>query len=197
MNKRVIGVFVGSLRRDSFSRKVARSLSDILVAMADAFEVKPIELSGLCLFDQDFDDDGRTPVAWSEFRREVKSLDGVVFVTPEYNRSMPALLKNALDIGSRPPGQNVWNDKPGAIIGVSPGRLGALASVQALKQPASFVGIHLMPQPEAYVSNAASLFDATGRLTDEATRRLLQNFAAAFTAWVERFKTRDEAFDRS
>lgn len=184
MKKKTLGILVGSLRKESFSRKVALTLSEILT---DSFDVKPIDLSGLCIFNQDFDDEDRTPQTWIEFRREVKSLDSVVFVTPEYNRCLPALLKNALDIGSRPPGQNVWNDKPGAIVGVSPGRLGALASVQAFKQPASYVGIHLMPLPEAYISNAASLFDEHGVLTDDATRKVLQHFASAFTQWVGRF----------
>lgn len=184
-NRRSVGIIAGSLRRDSFSRKVAENLADMLAPFLD---VTPIDLRGLAMFNQDFDDEGLPPAAWSDFRRAVACLDSAVFVTPEYNRSMPALLKNALDIASRPPGQNAWDGKPGAIVGVSPGRLGALAAVQAFKQPASFLGLILMPQPEAYISQAADLFDARGQLQDEAARQVLQNFASAFVRWVERWR---------
>lgn len=184
-SKKSIGIIAGSLRRESFSRKVAASLADML---APSFDVKSIELGGLPIFNQDLDDEGRPPTAWRDFRREVAALDGVVFVTPEYNRSMPALLKNALDIASRPPGQNAWDGKPGAIVGVSPGRLGALAAVQSFKQPASFLGLILMPTPEAYLSQAADLFDARGRLSDASARQVLQSFSSAFIRWVERWR---------
>jgi chromate reductase len=184
MKKRKIGVFAGSLRKDSFNKKIARHISALL---ADRFEVKMMELGELCIFNQDYDDEGRTPKEWIDFRNEVKNLDAVLFVTPEYNRSMPALLKNALDIASRPHGQNCWAGKPAAIAGVSIGKVGAACGVQALKQPLSFLGMYIMPQPEVYIPEVQSLLDAQGNINNERTKGFLQTFADAFAAWVERY----------
>jgi chromate reductase len=184
MEKKTIGVLVGSLRKDSFCKKTARNVSELL---SRQFEVKCIELGKLCMFNEDFDNEDRVPPEWAEFRKEIKKLDGVLFVCPEYNRSMPALLKNALDIGSRPYGQNLWNDKPGAIIGVTIGKLGALSACQVLKQTASFLGIHVMAGPEVYLSGAAALFGDKGELKDDSTKTLIKDFTESFGKWVERF----------
>ncbi len=178
-----VGILVGSLRREAFTRKVAASLTEML---APSLSMRPIELSALDMFNQDFDAMGQTPASWTRFRQEVAAVDGVVFVTPEYNRSLPALLKNALDIGSWPFGHNRWAGKPGAIVGVSPGRFGAIAAAQALRQPASFLGIDLMPQPEAYLSVSEGDFDARGVLVGESSRKALEQFARAFVQWMAR-----------
>ncbi len=178
-----VGILAGSLRREAFSRRVAASLAEML---APSLAVRPFDLAALDMFNQDFDEMGQTPASWTRFRQEVSAVDGVVFVTPEYNRSLPALLKNALDIASWPFGHNRWEGKPGAIVGVSPGRFGALAAAQALRQPASFLGIDLMPKPEAYLSVAEGDFDARGALVGEAARKALGQFAAAFTQWMAR-----------
>ena len=178
-----IGVVAGSARKDSYSRKIAAA---VCARMPGTFEMKMMDIGRLPMYNQDYDDEGRTPAEWSGFREAVKSLDGVLVVTPEYNRSFPPLLKNALDIASRPYGQNAWNGKPGAVISVSPGKMGAFGANHHLRQVTAFLNIHLMQQPEAYIGEAASLFDEHGALTDEGTGKFLADYAAAFAAWVEK-----------
>jgi chromate reductase len=185
MEKIKIGVFTGSLRKESFCRKTAQAIGGMV---GGPFEMRPMEIGNLAMFNQDYDDEGRTPPEWRRFREEVKDLEGFLFVTPEYNRSFPPVLKNALDIASRPYGQNVWSGKPGAVISVSPGKLGGFGANQHLRQTMGFLNIILMQQPEAYIGDAASLFDERGELTNQGTRDFLQKFADAFTAWVQRFR---------
>jgi chromate reductase, NAD(P)H dehydrogenase (quinone) len=176
-----IAVFVGSLRKESFNRKMAK----LLITLApESLTLEIIEIGGLPLYNQDFDDEGKPPAAWSEFRKRVKSFDGVLFVTPEYNRSVPGVLKNALDVGSRPYGQSVWEGKPGAVISVSPGAIGGFGANHHLRQSLVFLNVPAMQQPEAYIGGAAKLFDANGNLTNETTRELLIKFMSAFAAWV-------------
>jgi chromate reductase len=140
------------------------------------------------MYNQDYDDEGHPPAEWTRFRKEVKALDGCLFVTPEYNRSFPPVLKNALDIASRPYGQNLWSGKPGAVIGVSPGKLGAFGAGNQLRQTMAFLNIFLMQQPEAYIGEAASLFDEQGKLTNQGTADFLRQYADAFAAWALRFR---------
>jgi len=116
----------------------------------------------------------------------VKSFDGVLFVTPEYNRSVPAVLKNALDVGSRPFGQSVWGGKPGAVISVSPGAIGGFGANHHLRQSFVFLDIPVMQQPEAYIGGAAQLFDAEGKIINEGTREFLVKFMNSFAVWVEK-----------
>ncbi|MDR0894751.1 MAG: NAD(P)H-dependent oxidoreductase [Prevotellaceae bacterium] len=182
MKKKTIGVFVGSLRKDACSKKTANYIAGQL---SQKYDVTFVELGNLCIFNQDFDDEGTTPTAWTAFREQVKNLDALLFVTPEYNRSIPGVLKNALDIASRPYGQNVWDGKPGAVVGVSPGSLGGALAVSAIKVPLSFLNVRLMMQPEVYVSNAYQLFDEQGNLTNESTAKFLNGFVSAFDAWIE------------
>ena len=184
MKKRTIGIFVGSLRKDSFSKRIALHLSELL---SEQFDVKFPDMSALVMYNQDLDTEEATPQAWSDFRREVKSLDGVLFVTPEYNRSIPPVLKNALDIASRPYGKNSWHDKPGAIVSVSSGQLGGFGANHHLRQTTAFLNIYMMGQPEAYIGNVASATDSTG-VTDEGLKKFLLAFATAFTEWVNRFR---------
>ena len=115
-----IGIFVGSLRKDSFNKLVAKTMADLFPA---DFEPVFINIGDLELYNQDLDDEGTPTEAWTTFREEVKQVDGVMFVTPEYNRSVPAVLKNALDVGSRPYGESVWDKKPGLVVSVSPGAI--------------------------------------------------------------------------
>jgi chromate reductase len=178
-----IAVFVGSLRKESFNRKMAKALAALA---PESLNLEIIEIGGLPLYDQDLDDEGRPPSTWTEFRERVKSFDGFLFVTPEYNRSVPGLLKNAIDVGSRPYGQSVWGGKPGAVISVSPGAIGGFGANHHLRQSLVFLDIPAMQQPEAYIGGAAQLFDANGNITNEATRGFLKNFMDAFTAWVEK-----------
>ncbi|MDR1004647.1 MAG: NAD(P)H-dependent oxidoreductase [Prevotellaceae bacterium] len=182
MKKKTIGILVGSLRKDAYSKLAANHIAGLF---NNQYEVIFIELGNLQMFNQDYDDEGTTPAEWTAFREQVKSLDAVLFVTPEYNRSMPAVLKNALDIASRPYGHNVWNGKPGAVIGVSPGHIGGALAVSAVRVPLAFLNVRLMMQPEVYLSNVHQLFDGQGKLTDESTVKFLDKFAAAFRIWIE------------
>ncbi len=180
---RRIAVFVGSLRKESFNRKMAGALPELA---PPSLQLEIVEIGGLPFYNQDFDDEKNPPAAWIEFRNRVRSFDGFLFVSPEYNRSVTAVLKNAVDVGSRPYGESVWGGKPGAIISVSPGAMGGFGANHHLRQSFVFLDILPMQQPEAYIANAARLFDADGRLTDESTRKYIAKFLAAFTAWVER-----------
>jgi chromate reductase len=179
MSEKKIAIFVGSLRKESFNRKIAKVLMNLA---PDSLKLEIIEIGGLPLYNQDFDDN--PPAAYSQFRERLKSFDGVLFVTPEYNRSVPAVLKNAIDVGSRPYGKNMWNAKPGAVVSVSVGAIGGFGANHHLRQSLVFLNVPTMPQPEAYIGNAASLFDESGKLVNDSTREHLAKFMQAFAAWV-------------
>lgn len=181
-NKR-IAVFVGSLRKESYTRKIAKAL---MSEMPGNFTAKEVDIGDLAIYNQDFDDEGNIPSSWSVFREKVKGFDAVLFVTPEYNRSVPAVLKNALDVGSRPYGKSVWDGKPGAVVSVSPGGLSAFGANHHLRQSLVFLNVPTMQQPEAYIGNAASLFDANGTLVNEDTRKFLHKIMSSFAAWINR-----------
>ncbi|MFV0467815.1 MAG: NADPH-dependent FMN reductase [Dysgonomonas sp.] len=181
MSKKVIGILVGSLRRDSFSKKIANFI--IGLAPAD-FELKIIELGDLPIYNQDYDDDGNVPQSYTRFREELKSLDGFLFITPEYNRSVPAVLKNALDVGSRPYGQSVWDGKPGGIVSVSPGQLSAFGANHHLRQSMVFLNVLMLQQPEAYIGNVAAILDEKGDVVAERSIEFLKNYVAAYVKWV-------------
>jgi len=176
-----IAVFVGSLRKESFNRKMAKAL---ITLAPESLKLEIVEIGGLPLYNQDYDDEGKPLPAWVEFRERVKSYDGVLLVTPEYNRSVPGVLKNAIDVGSRPYGQSVWAGKPGAVISVSPGTIGGFGANHHLRQSLVFLDVPAMQQPEAYIGGAAKLFDANGQITNETTRDFLVKFLDAFAAWV-------------
>jgi chromate reductase, NAD(P)H dehydrogenase (quinone) len=176
-----IAVFAGSLRRESFNRKMAKALMS-LAPESLIFEI--IEIGELPLYNQDYDDGGNPLPEWVVFRKRVKTFDGLLFVTPEYNRSVPGVLKNALDVGSRPFGQSIWGGKPGAVVSVSPGAMGGFGANHHLRQSLVFLDVPAMQQPEAYIGNAAQLFDANGNIANEATRQFLIKFMEAFAAWV-------------
>jgi len=135
-----------------------------------------------CRLHQDGNDD--PPAAWTAFRRRVRAADAVLFVTPEYNRSVPAPLKNALDVASRPYGQSAWEGKPGAIVSASPGAIGGFGANHHLRQSLVFLNVPAMQQPEAYIGGADKLFDAGGKLADDGTRKFLQGFMHAFAEWI-------------
>lgn len=184
MNDKTIGVFVGSMRRASYSKQIARCLADM---MPEGWNVRFIRIDDLPLFNQDFEEDGTTPQAYTRYREEVKALDAFLFVTPEYNRSVPAVLKNALDVGSRPYGQNCFDGKPAAIVSVSPGRTGGFGANHHLRQVMVFLNIYVMQQPEAYVGGVDAMLAEDGTLKDAKSRDYLQNIAGAFADWVRRF----------
>jgi chromate reductase len=182
MGQKKIAVLVGSLRKESFNRKMAKALIKL---SPDSLNLEIIEIGGLPLYNQDLDDTGNPPAGWTEFRERLKKFDGVLFVTPEYNRSVPGVLKNAIDVGSRPYGKSVWDGKPGAVMSVSPGAIGGFGSNHHLRQSLVFLNVPAMQQPEAYVGHAADLFDESGNLSNEATREFAAKFMNAFAAWVE------------
>ncbi len=176
-----VAVIVGSLRKDSFNRKMAENLIGLA---PKSLTLTIVEISGLSLYNQDLEDN--PPAGWVEFRNQIRAFDGVLFVTPEYNRSIPGVLKNAIDIGSRPPAQNIWDGKPGAIVSVTPGSLGALAANQHLRLSLSAVNIPVMPKPEAYIGGADKLFDKEDNIIPESTREHMKKFMLAFAEWINR-----------
>ena len=176
-----VAVIVGSLRKESINRRVALALADLA---PNGVRLEIIEIGQLPLFDPDLDDEGRAPEAWIAFRDRIKTCDAVLFVTPEYNRSVPGVLKNAIDVGSRPYGKSVWNNKPAAVVSVSPGAIGGFGANHHLRQSLVFLNMPILQQPEAYVGNAGNLFGEDGGLAQDATREFLKTFMAAFASWI-------------
>jgi len=179
MASRKIAVIIGSLRKDSFNRKIAKT---IMLLAPPTLELEIVEIGQLPIYNQD--DDPAPPPVYTEFRERIKQYDGVLFCTPEYNRSMPAVLKNAIDVGSRPYGQSAWNGKPCAIVSVSPSAMGAFGANHHLRQCLVFLNMPAM-QHEAYIGGIGDQFDGD-KLTSERTRGFLQTFVDTFAAWVER-----------
>ncbi|WP_028323348.1 NADPH-dependent FMN reductase [Desulfatirhabdium butyrativorans] len=180
MHPKRIAVIVGSLRKESFNRKMARVLSDLA---PESLSLEIVEIGDLPLYNEDFD--ANPPAEWVRFRESIRKFDGVLFVTPEYNRSVPGVLKNAIDVGSRPYGQSVWAGKPGAVMSVSISAIGGFGANHHLRQSLVFLNVPAMHQPEAYIGNAASLFDEKGNLINDSTRDFVQKYIRAFAAWVE------------
>ncbi len=182
MTNRRVAVIVGSLRRESLNRKLANAA----MALAPAsLQCDSVAIGQLPLYNQDLEDGGTPPPEWTAFRERIRAADAVLFVTPEYNRSLPGGLKNAIDVGSRPYGKNAFEGKPGAIISGSPGSMGAFGANHHLRQSLVFLNVPAMQQPEAYIGHAGELFDAQGQLTNDRTRALLTQFMAAFAAWID------------
>jgi chromate reductase len=179
MATKKIAIFIGSLRKASFNRKMANAV----IALAPAsLKMDIVEIGELPLYNED--EDANPPAAWTSFRKTVAGYDGVLFFTPEYNRSVPAALKNAIDVGSRPYGQSVWSGKPGAIISVSPGAIGGFGANHHLRQSMVFLDVPCMQQPEAYIGGAGTLFDDQGKLTNDKTREFLTKFVESYERWV-------------
>jgi chromate reductase, NAD(P)H dehydrogenase (quinone) len=175
---RNVAVVVGSLRKDSVSRKLAKAFA----AVNPGLKFNIVEIADLPHFDQDLESD--PPTQWVRFRNEIAAADAVLFVTPEFNRSVPGALKNAIDVGSRPYGSSVWNAKPGAVISLSPGAIGGFGANHHLRQSLVFLNVPLLSQ-EAYIGNAFALFDDTGELINEGTTEFLKSYGVQFAAWIE------------
>lgn len=182
MTQKKIGVLVGSARRESINQKMADAFIPLL---AKKFDVQQLKISHLPIFCQDYDDDGKQPQSWVEFRAAVGEKDAFLFFTPEYNRSVPPLLKNALDIASRPYGQNKWSGKPGAIISVSNGAIGGFGANHHLRQSMSFLNVFMMQQPETYLT-ATKCLDEQGKPLPD-FEGFLNTIVQSFTEWVEHF----------
>jgi chromate reductase len=181
MPARNVAVLVGSLRKDSINRKVANALMELAPA---SLKLATVEIGDLPLFNQDRE---ATPYPeWTAFRDRIRAVDALLFCTPEYNRSVPAGLKNAIDVGSRPYGQSVWSGKPGAIVSAAPGSIGGFGANHHLRQSMVFLNVPMMQQPEAYIGGADKLFDGEGKLTVQSTRDFLTKFLTSFVEWIER-----------
>src|SRR3954471_3713694 len=179
-----IGVLVGSLRKESFSKKIA---TNVAALFPEGYETEFIEIEDLPFYNQDYDNENNVQEEYANFRNRIKEIDAVLFVTPEYNRSVPAVLSNALDIGSRPYGASVWNGKPAAIISQSPGNLGGFGANHHLRQSLVCLNMPVVQQPEAYISNAAALLDESGKISNEGTVQFLQSFVDAFIDLIEKY----------
>lgn len=177
-----VAVVVGSLRKDSVNRKAALALAKLAPKSID---LQIVEIGNLPHYDEDVEAAG-APETWSKFREQVRSSDAVLFVTPEYNRSVPGALKNAIDVGSRPYGSSAWSGKPAAIMSLSPGAVGGFGANHHLRQSLVFLDMPILQQPEAYIGGAFSLFDEAGELTSESTKDFFATFIAAFATWIER-----------
>ena len=174
-----VAVIVGSLRKASINRQIAHALVELAPAQ---LKLKIVEIGHLPHYNQDTDEN--SPPVFTEFRGRIKAADAVLIVTPEYNRSVPGVLKNALDIGSRPYGQSAWNGKPGAVVSASIGPLGGFGANHHLRQSLVCLNVPTMAQPEAYLGGADKFFDPSGELTDDRTRKSLTQFIQAYAAWV-------------
>ena len=183
-NTRDIAVLVGSLRRDSVNRRVALALAGLA---PEELKLDLIELGTLPFYNQDFDADAaRTPASYDAFRARIGRADGVIFVTPEYNRSFPAVLKNAIDVGTRPYGKSVWTGKPAGVVSASMGALGGFGANQLLRQQLANVNMVVLQQPEIYLGGADKLFDSDGNVAVLSTQELLRSYVETFAAWARR-----------
>lgn len=178
-----IAVIVGSLRKESWNRKLANALIKLA---PNNLSLEIIDIANLPLYNQDPDDEGHPHSQWTDFREKMKNVEGVLFVTPEYNRSIPAPMKNAIDVGSRPYGKSIWGGKPCAVISASPGAMGGFGANQHLRQTFVFLDLFCMQQPEAYIAQIDKFFDENSNLKED-KKEFLQKFMDAFANWVHRF----------
>lgn len=182
-----VGLVIGSLRRDSVSRRLAQALQPLAPA---GIAFRELEIGALPLYNADLEE--ARPEPWARLREAVQGSDALLFVIPEYNRSVPGGVKNAIDVASKPAGQNCWAGKPACVISQSTGPLGGLAGSFALKQALAGVGAATMPHPEVYLGRVATLFDGEGRLVPD-TQDFLRGVLASFETWIHRFPTRARA----
>jgi chromate reductase len=178
---RDIAVLVGSLRKESLNRKTAKTLIEIAPRRLG---LEIVEIGALPLYNEDLEHD--PPREWAALRERIGRADGVLFVTPEYNRGVPGVLKNAIDVVSRPYGKNRFDGKPGGVVSVSPGAIGGFGANHHLRQSLVFLNVPVLQQPEAYIGGAGKMFDESGKLTNDTTREFLGKFLEAYAAWVEK-----------
>lgn len=180
-----VGILVGSLRKNSFSKKLA---ANVAALFPEGYQTQVVEIGNLPLYNQDYDAENTTPAEYVTFRNTIKGLDAVLFVTPEYNRSVPAAVKNALDVGSRPSGSNVWSGKPAAVISNSPGNLGGFGANNHLRQFLASLNMPIIQHPEAYIGHIAELLGEDGKIHDEGATKLLQSVVDAFTDLIKKYQ---------
>ena len=174
-----VAILVGSLRAASLTRKLAQ----MLIALApDDLACEIVEIGDLPIYNEDLE--AQAPPAWTRFRNAIRAADGILLATPEYNRSIPSCLKNAIDVGSRPYGENVFDGRACAVISQTPGAMGGFRANHAVRQSLVYLNVPVMQQPEAYIANTAALFDKDGAVTRQDTRAFLAEFMKAYSAWV-------------
>jgi chromate reductase len=176
-----IAALVGSLRGESFTRRLVLAMIKIAPA---GMRIEIVGIGELPLYNQD--SEASAPDVWTAFRDRLRRADGILFATPEYNRSVPGALKNAIDVGSRPYGKSVWSKKPAAVVSASPGAIGGFGANHHLRQSLVFLDMPTLQQPEAYIGRVDKLVDANGDITDNGTRDFVAQFLAAFESWVRR-----------
>jgi len=174
-----VAVIVGSLRADSYSSRLAQALISVAPA---SLTFRSVGIATLPLYNQDLDEN--PPAPYTEFRNAISRAAAVLFVTPEYNRSVPGGLKNAIDVGSRPYGRNAFDAKPAAVVSQTPGAMGGFGANHAIRQSLVFLNMPTMQQPEAYFGHSDKLFGPGGTIANEGTRAFLTKFMQAFADWV-------------
>lgn len=177
-----IAVLVGSLRKESFNRKIANEL--IRLASYN-LKMEIIEIGNLPFYNEDLE--GNPPKEWTNFRETIKNSDGILFVSPEYNRTIPGVLKNAIDVASRPSGKSVWKGKPAGVVTASQSGIGGFGSNHNIRQAIVSLDVPMMQQPEAYIGKVQDLFLEDGKTTIEKTEKFLEDYMIAFEKWVNRF----------
>lgn len=178
-NTKNIAVLVGSLRKESINRRLAKALAALAPS---SLALNVIEIGQLPFYNED--SEAEAPQAWRDFRDQIRGADGVLLVSPEYNRSIPAVLKNAIDVGSRPYGKSVWDGKPTAVVTASPSPIGGFGANHHLRQTLVFLNMPALQMPEAYIGRADTLFDEQGGIKEASTREFLIKFLKAFDGWV-------------
>ncbi len=182
MNQIKVAVLVGSLRMDSFNRRLARAVEKLA---PPEFAFRHIQINDLPLYSQDFD--AAYPAAAARLKKDIESVDALLFVTPEYNRSIPGVLKNAIDIASRPWGTNSFAGKPGAVIGTSIGATGTSLAQQHLRNILAYLDVPTLAQPEVFIHFRDELIADDGTIGNDGSRKFLQGFVDNYAAWVRRF----------
>jgi chromate reductase len=180
MSQYQIAVIVGSLRQESFNRKLANAIAKL--ASPD-FSFKQAQINDLPLYNQD--NDASPAESVKRLKSDIAAAQGLLFVTPEYNRSIPGVLKNAIDHGSRPYGQNAWAGKPAGVLGVSPGATGTAMAQQHLRNVLAHLDVPTLGQPEGFIQAKEGLFDAEGNI-GEGSKKFLQNWMDKYMAWVKK-----------
>ena len=178
-----VAVVVGSIRKDAFSLRTAKALAKLA---PPSLKLDTVTLNGLSFFSQDLE--ANPPADWVAFRETIQKSDAVIFVTPEYNRSIPGVLKNAIDIGSRPYGKSSFLGRPIGLFGTSPGAHGGVSAVKHLQQIMPGIAGPVMQQPEAYAGMLSDAFDASGDVTKDSLKQFLTTYIQAFAGWVEKQK---------
>ena len=183
---RNVAMVVGSLRKGSYTRMVANALAEMA---PKSLHLDHVEIGDLPLYNQDLDTENRPPEQWKRFRDRLRGDSAVLFLTPEYNRSIPGVLKNAIDVGSRPYGSSVWQFKPAGVVSCSPGAVGGFGANHHLRQSLVFLDMPCLQQPEMYLNQIHKAFDDKGKLVDDKVRELLTKFVTTFEKWVDKYVT--------